>query len=79
VAPDGRLMAVAMHVAHDGKALEPSAPVPLFVTRISSTRTGGSRHEYVVAGDGQKFLMNTFVEQNAGPITLVLNATAAKD
>jgi len=79
VAPDGKLMAVAMRVARDGKALEPSTPVPLFVTRISSTRTGGSRHEYVVADDGQKFLMNTFVEQNAGPITLVLNATAAKN
>ncbi|HLZ10388.1 MAG TPA: hypothetical protein VKT80_17500, partial [Chloroflexota bacterium] len=79
VAPDGKLMAVAMRVARDGKALEPSSPVPLFVTRISSTRTGGSRHEYVVADDGQKFLMNTFVEQNAAPITLVLNALTPKD
>jgi Tol biopolymer transport system component len=76
VAPDGKLMAVAIHVTPDGRTLEPSSPVPLFVTRISSTRTGGSRHEYVVAGDGQRFLMNTFVEQNAAPITLVLNAAA---
>jgi serine/threonine protein kinase len=79
VAPDGRLMTVGMHVTPDGKTIEPSSPVPLFVTRISSTRTGGSRHEYVVADDGQKFLMNTFVEQNAAPITLVLNAATSKD
>jgi serine/threonine protein kinase len=78
VAPDGKLMAVAMHVTPGGTTLEPSSPIPLFVTRISSTRTGGSRHEYVVAGDGQRFLMNTFVEQNA-PITLVLNAATPKD
>jgi hypothetical protein len=72
-------MAVAMHVTAGGRTLEPSSPIPLFVTRISSTRTGGSRHEYVVAGDGQRFLMNTFVEQNAVPITLVLNAATPKD
>jgi len=79
VAPDGKLMAVAMHVTPDGRTLEPSSPIPLFVTRISSTRTGGSRHEYVVTADGQRFLMNTFVEQNAEPITLVLNASTPKD
>jgi Tol biopolymer transport system component len=79
VAPDGKLMAVAMHVAPSGKALEPSSPIALFVTRISSTRTGGSRHEYVVAADGQRFLMNAFVEQNAAPITLVLNPATLKD
>jgi serine/threonine protein kinase len=74
VAPDGKLMSVAIYVAGDGKTLEPSSPVALFLTRISSTRTGGSRHEYVVAADGKRFLMNAFVEQNAAPITLVLNA-----
>jgi eukaryotic-like serine/threonine-protein kinase len=72
VAPDGKLMAVAIDVAN-GKTLKPGAPTALFVTRISSTRTGGSRHEYVISNDGQRFLMNTFVEQKDVPITLVLN------
>ena len=72
VAPDGKLMAVAIDVA-DGKTLKPGAPTALFVTRISSTRTAGSRHEYVISNDGQRFLMNTFVEQKDVPITLVLN------
>jgi len=79
VAPDGKLMAVAMQVTPAGRTLEPSSPIPLFVTRISSTRTGGSRHEYVVTGDGQRFLMNIFVEQNAAPITVVLNPATPKD
>jgi hypothetical protein len=65
-------MAVAIDVAN-GKTLKPGAPTALFVTRISSTRTGGSRHEYVISNDGQRFLMNTFVEQKDVPITLVLN------
>ena len=43
VAPDGRLMAVPLRVATDRQAIEPGSPVPLFATRISSTRTGGSR------------------------------------
>jgi Tol biopolymer transport system component len=79
VAPDGKLMAVGMRMTGDGRTIEPASPVPLFVTRVSSTRTGGSRHEYAVSGDGQRFLMNTFVEQNAAPITLVLNPMSLKD
>jgi Tol biopolymer transport system component len=73
VAPDGRLMAVGMRVTADGQAIQPSSPVPLFITRVSSTRSGGSRHDYAVSRDGQRFLMNTFVEQSDSPITLLLN------
>jgi eukaryotic-like serine/threonine-protein kinase len=73
VAPDGHLMAVPIHVSGDGRAIVPSVPTPLFVAPISSTRTGGSRQEYVVSSDGQRFLMNTFVEHTGSPITLVLN------
>jgi len=79
VAPDGRLMAVPLRVATDRQAIEPGSPVPLFVTRISSTRTGGSRQEYIVSPDGRRFLMNTFVEQAGAPITLVLNPASLKE
>ena len=78
VAPDGRLMAVPLRVATDRQAIEPGSPVPLFATRISSTRTGGSRQEYAVSADGKRFLMNTFVEQAGAPITLVLNPGSLK-
>jgi Tol biopolymer transport system component len=79
VAPDGRLMTVAMRFRPDGHAIEPASPIPLFLTHISSTRTGGSRQEYIVSSDGQRFLMNTFVEQAGSPITLLLNPTPLRN
>jgi eukaryotic-like serine/threonine-protein kinase len=73
VAPDGRLMAVPLRFSADGQSVEPASPVPLFLTRVTSTRTGGSKQEYAVSSDGQRFLMNTLTEQAGAPITLILN------
>ncbi len=73
VAPDGRLMAVSLRFPPRGQTVEPASPVPLFQTRVGSTRTGGSKQEYDVSPDGQRFLMNTLTEQAGAPITLVLN------
>jgi eukaryotic-like serine/threonine-protein kinase len=79
VAPDGQLMAVGITVTPSGD-IEASSPIPLFMTRISTTRTGGTRNDYAIDPRGQqRFLMNTFVEQNAAPITLVLNAATLND
>ncbi|HEY5619142.1 MAG TPA: protein kinase [Vicinamibacterales bacterium] len=77
IAPDARLMAVAVMGAADGKTLDIGAPVPLFRTRLA---TGGGvvprRPEYAVAPDG-RFLMNTIVESTAAsPITVVINWAA---
>ena len=73
VAPDGRLMAVPLRFPPDGQTVEPGAPVPLFATRVASTLSGGSGEEYMVSPDGQRFLMNAFIERTELPITLVLN------
>jgi Tol biopolymer transport system component len=72
VAPDGRLMAVPVSFSANGQEIKLGAAVPLFVTRVESTRVGGLSHAYVVSNDGQRFLMNTFTEQTS-PITVVLN------
>ena len=76
IAPDGRLMAVATGVGTDDQTLNPSAPVPLFATRLAtgSGITGAARKpQYAVAPDG-RFLMNVVVEgATASPITIVLN------
>ena len=72
VAPDGRLMSVSLRLRSDGQ-VEPASPVPLFMTRVSSMPSGGSIIEYDVSRDGRRFLMNTFVEQAAAPVTLILN------
>ena len=62
-----------------GQGVDPAAPVPPCLARVSSTPTGGSGLEYVISSDGQRFLVNTHVEQNGAPITLILNHASPKD
>jgi hypothetical protein len=70
-------MTVSLRQRADGQ-LEPSSPVALFQTRISGVTSAGSSIEYDVSRDGNRFLMNTLVEQSGVPITLVLNPSIAK-
>jgi serine/threonine protein kinase len=79
VAPDGRLMAVPLRFPSGGQTVEPDPPVALFVTRVASTLSAGSGEEYAVSADGQRFLMNAFVERAEHPITLVLNRQPLRD
>jgi eukaryotic-like serine/threonine-protein kinase len=69
---DGRLMAVPIELTNEGQ-LSANAPVPLFVTNIGAAVQINNRHQYEVSHDGQRFLMNTIVEEAAAPITLLLN------
>jgi len=83
VAPDGKLMAVAIHVDADGRALNLGPPVALFPTRLATgpnVTTGFiSTPQYAVAPDG-RFLMNVTADDNVvSPISVVLNwATGLK-
>jgi serine/threonine protein kinase/Tol biopolymer transport system component len=70
-APDGKLMSVTVK---GGSSFERSAPVALF-----EFRAGGNliTPYYSVTSDGQKFLLSTIVETEAGaPVTVVVNWTA---
>jgi WD40 repeat protein len=74
IALDGRLMAVPIQFAPDGRSVRAGAPVPLFGTRVGGAVQYTSRQQYVVSPDGQRFLMNTLAEEaNASPITVILN------
>ena len=74
LAPDDRLMAVPMRVASNGKAVEPGAPVGLFATNVGSGAQNTNRQQYMVAPDGQSFVMNSVLgEASASPITVILN------
>jgi serine/threonine protein kinase/Tol biopolymer transport system component len=73
VAPDGSLMAVSVKLPQRGSEIALAAPVRLFKILATTTVQGGLLHEYDVSSDGQKFLVNTFVEQAAAPISLILN------
>ena len=75
IALDNRLMSVPIRVASDGQTIEPGAPIPLFLTSVGGAlqSSSGAGHQYAVSDNGQRFLMNTFVETSAEPITVILN------
>ena len=69
--PDGAIMAATVAVA--GSMLAPGAPVVLFGTRILGGRGGSALgRSYDVAPDG-RFLINTVLDVDAAPITLLMN------
>jgi serine/threonine protein kinase len=69
MALDNRLMAVPITLAATGAAVE--APVPLFPVRMIGPVQGDTK--YMVASDGQRFLMDTVREEATSPITVILN------
>ncbi|MBI4479494.1 MAG: serine/threonine-protein kinase [Acidobacteria bacterium] len=76
LSPDRKLMAVPMAI---GAAIEAGPPKALFdvhlVPRDSSAPN--AYYQYDVTRDGQRFLVNTPLENATVPITVVLNWTAA--
>ena len=72
LSPDNKLMVV--EVKGQGSNLEVGAARALFDVRPGNTTSG---YQYDVTADGQRFLVNTSVEQKASsPITVVINWTA---
>ncbi len=74
IAPDDRLMAVPIRFVSNGKTVELGTPRGLFVTNVGSGALNTNRQQYMVAQDGQSFVMNSAVgEVTASPITVILN------
>jgi hypothetical protein len=72
LALDGQLVAVPIAWSSSGGAPEAGTPVPLFAARVGSLRDI-ALHYYIVSADGQRFLLDTLVEEAASPIVLILN------
>lgn len=71
-----RLMSVS--VTSVGAAFEAGIPVELFEVFVPAKSSTGDRNDYVVANNGQKFLICSFVDkETARPITVVSNWRAA--
>ena len=71
VAPDGRLMAVAVSSAGGSPAV--GLPVPLFQTHLATgTNVIGNKAQYAVSRSG-RFLLNTAVESTSAPIVVRVN------
>jgi hypothetical protein len=56
-----------------GAMLEPAVPRELFAIPVHADPI---RNQYAVTGDGRKFLVLESAEQNASPMTVVLNWSA---
>jgi hypothetical protein len=70
---DGKLMAAGVRA---GATFEAQTPRPLFAATVR-TVLGLSRRQYDVSADGQRFILNAALEEQASvPITLVQNWTA---
>jgi hypothetical protein len=74
---DGRLTAVPISLRSNDGPPDAGAPVPLFAPPVSSLRDT-ALHHYIVDPDGQRFLVDTPVEETASPIVLLLNWMAPK-
>jgi eukaryotic-like serine/threonine-protein kinase len=71
VAPEGKMMAVAVKI---GASFEASSPVALFQTHRRQPVSSQDVFSYDVSGDGQKFLVITKVDEaNAAPLSVLLN------
>jgi hypothetical protein len=70
IAPDGKLMSASVSTA--GTTFQSETPVALFQTRIAGGAANLFRPQYAVSRDG-RFLINQLAEENATPITLILN------
>jgi hypothetical protein len=71
VAPDGKMMAVAIGVT--GTTPEVKLPVALFQTHLASgINVLGLKPQYAVARDG-RFLLNTAIASAATPIVVAVN------
>jgi Tol biopolymer transport system component len=74
---DTGLRAVAMTVSPDGRSLSVGTPTLLFRTDAYGGFTSNARIQYVVADNGQRFLVNRSVRGlTTPPITIVTNWTA---
>ena len=69
---DGRLMAVPIRIASNSQTIEAGSPASLFATHVGPALSYPNNQQYDVYPDGQRFLMNTIIEE-APPITVILN------
>ena len=78
IALDGRLMSVPVRVSADGSTVEADPPIELFQTKVGGALQSNYTQQYMVSPDGQRFLMNTVVDEAVSPITILLNWNPAR-
>jgi hypothetical protein len=77
LSPDEKMMAVAVTTDASFKA---GSPVALFQTHRRQPVSAQDVFSYDVSGDGQRFLINTKVDEaNAAPLSVLLNWVSEMD
>jgi hypothetical protein len=66
-------MAVPIQFSASGQGLDVGTPIPLFTTHIGGPVQGANRQQHMVSRDGQRFLMNTILEEPTSPLVVLLN------
>ena len=64
---------MAVPVRLTGQSIESGSPAAQFATQVGGPFQTNSRQPYVASADGQRFLMNTIIEESGSPITILLN------
>ena len=75
---EGVLTAVPITVRPDGRAIQAGPVEPLFHANVGDI-LGIAQQQYIVTDMGQRFLVDSVVEQAAAPISLILNWRARGD
>jgi WD40 repeat protein len=72
---DSKMMAAPVKLSPGGQSLEKGTPAILFPVRIAgASLPGAPREQYVVSGDGQRFLVNLEAgEGTTSPIMIIYN------
>jgi hypothetical protein len=72
---DERLMAVPVRVSSDRKSVNVGAPAALFPARVGGAVqvNSASAPYYTASPDGQRFLMDTVVDEAPSPISIIMN------
>jgi hypothetical protein len=68
----------AVPIAVSDHGVRAGAPAALFRAPVGAVQDL-ARHHYIVSPDGQRFLLDTIVEEQAPPIVVILNWKPAAD
>jgi len=73
ISANSKLTAVPIRTSRDNQTIEVGAPAALFSVHMGGAWASAPGHEYMVADDGQRFLVNAAVDQPAPPMIAIFN------
>jgi Tol biopolymer transport system component len=75
---DSQLMSVPLKPSDHAEDVRAGTPTPLFRARVGPVQ-GVALHHYIPSARGDRFLLDTLIEQAAPPLTILLNWDAGRE